>query len=331
MRDVQILVKPVFYSAIVLCTLAILQYITRELFTDTLLGIEFSKNPLISEARPRATSLFISPFDFGYISILFLIFLTYAHNRKWLTTVKLYTSIIVCSTNVILCGSRTVFLCLILSSLIYFLVRYNIIKNVGIAITALFLIVIGYSFIPSVQEKVDLMLSAFDMNSKVEGSSMTMRIKQYTATLYHIQDDMLFGRGYRYFLIDLGWAEGGKATLVDPDLEGLEGILMNYMLERGFFGVAVYIIFFIALFIYAYRQKYKSRFVSACSTATIMACICYGNMTGELGSTMPTLFMLGIYFKASFINIKSSKKLIKRKLNLNTHPSMSSSVPLYQS
>lgn len=312
-KDIRKLVKPVFYSLVVLCVFGAMQYATHQLLTDTLLGVEFQKNTLDSSSRPRATSLFMSPFDFGYLSILFTLFLIYARNKKWISKNKLYITIFLGCANTLLCGARTVMFCLIAAAIVYFLIRQNIVKNTCYALATIMILIIGYTYLPTIHSMGDLLLSSFDMNSKVEGSSLEMRIKQYTAALYHIRENMLFGRGYRYFLIDLGWAEGGKSTLLDSDLEGLEGVLMNYTLERGFFGVAMYILFYTALLYNAYKYRKKSRYVSASAAATIVVCICYGNMTGELGSTMPTLFMLGIYFKAAYLNTHASASLTTKR------------------
>lgn len=325
--DIRKLVKPVFYSMVVLSILAALQYTTRELFIDTLLDIQFPGNSLQSDTRPRATSLFISSFDFGYVNLLLMLFLFYARNRRWLRKTKFHISIFLGCTNTLLCGSRTVLFCIIIAVIVYVLIRHNFAKNTCYALAAIMILIVGYAYIPAVQSKVDLLLSSFDMNSKVEGSSMSMRINQYTATLYHIKDNILFGRGYRYFLIDMSWGEDGYASLADSDLKGLEGVLMNYMLERGFFGAGIYIIFYSILLYYTYKYRVQSLFASASATATVVACVCYGNMTGELGSTMPTFFMLGIYFKAAYLNSHTAARITIRKKQSPNLPSPMIKVP----
>ena len=77
-----------------------------------------------------------------------------------------------------------------------------------------------WASIPFLQEKVNDILSIFDKNSSMSGSSIEMRVLQYTAVMNHVRDHFLLGRGLDYFFIDMGWSEG-KQYLVDQDLFGL--------------------------------------------------------------------------------------------------------------
>ena len=83
----------------------------------------------------------------------------------------------------------------------------------------------------------------------MSGSSIEMRVLQYTAVMNHVRDHFLLGRGLDYFFIDMGWSEG-KQYLVDQDLFGLEGVLMNYLLERGFLGICFYLFFLCLCFVF---------------------------------------------------------------------------------
>ena len=57
-------------------------------------------------------------------------------------------------------------------------------------------------------------------NSSMSGSSIEMRVLQYTAVMNHVRT-IFFWRGLGLFFIDMGWSEG-KQYLVDQDLFGLK-------------------------------------------------------------------------------------------------------------
>ena len=156
------------------------------------------------------------------------------------------------------------------------------------------------------QEKVYEMLSIFDKKSSMSGSSIEMRVLQYTAVMNHIKGHFLLGRGLDYFLIDMGWREG-KQYLVDQDLFGLEGVLMNHLLERGFLGVCFYLFFYVYIFYFFYKHKSKDKNISALGISILITYLAFANMTGELNSVFPTLLLLGICLKVLYMNIHFKK------------------------
>ena len=179
-----------------------------------------------------------------------------------------------------------------IAGLVYVFCAFQLGKKIKLLFVVFFISIIGYITIPAVSEKVDFAMSAFDENSDVGGSSMEGRTAQYAAVFYHIKDSPLFGKGYMYFTIDLGWGKG-KAYIVDKDLFGLEGVAMNYLLERGFVGYVFYLLFYIILFVYLIKNRRKGKNEFALGVSILAAYFAYANMTGELFSAQPTLLILG--------------------------------------
>lgn len=261
--------------------------------------------------RFRVYSTFRYSFDYGQACVMILIFTLYMNSRHILKRTNLYIAIACCIFGIIFCGCRTVMATFLISTCTYAFLYYHFSKGMGIALTAIFIGILSYSFVPPVREKIDLLASAIDSDSKVTGSSSSMRIRQYEAVISIVKDDIVFGKGHNYFLIDIGW-DGNILNMSKKyqDLYGLEGVLMGTLLEYGIIGVLTYIIFYIGLInrLLKYRKYARSEVASA--IAIILSFIAFGNMTGELLSAMPTFIFSGILLKIAFI--KFTKKDIEK-------------------
>lgn len=246
--------------------------------------------------RFRVQSMFLNPFDYGYICILMLLLHVYGYikgyERKW----KLL-AVVACSVfGVVSCGCRTNIFCCLVGVSIFFLLAFKLGKTLRIALFMVCAAVLSYQFVPSLQETVDNMLTMFDKNSDVGGSSMEMRTMQYAAVLYHVKDNPLFGCGYGYFVIDMGWGKGAE-FLKDSRLFGLEGVAMGYILERGFVGLFLYIAFYVSILVSFFRNRKTSMVATAFGISVVCTYLFFANMTGELLSVYPTLLLLGYVFK----------------------------------
>lgn len=164
-----------------------------------------------------------------------------------------------------------------------------------ISLSLLFFVL--YNAIPQVQIFYSLAESAFEEETDY-GSSLSQRQRSYNAVLLYWQNNKVFGNGKDYFVIDLGY---GEEELVNKDLAGLEGVMMNLLLERGLVGVVAYIIFYIILLIQIYKLRYVDKETSACALSILIAYILYANFTGELKSVPPTLFWVGALLKILFL------------------------------
>lgn len=293
-----------YYGLLILTTLAVLNYITKHaIFIDEMLkGMELTDvmadagSKFTYSERFRVQAMFFNPFDYGYICILILLLNWYGYMKSFITKKRFYIIVGCCVFGIITCGCRTIILCSLIGVFIYMLFAFDLRKKIKNLVICSLSAVILFSLVPFLQEKFDEMLSMFDSNSSVGGSSIDMRMLQYTAVLYHIRDHVLFGRGLDFFKIDMGWGEG-KQYLVDKDLFGLEGVMMNYLLERGVVGVCFYLFFYGCLLIFFIKYNNENRLVSALCIATLSTYLAFANMTGELSSVFPTLLILGCGIK----------------------------------
>lgn len=312
MNSMKPILKVSYYGLLILTAFGVLNLITsRAWFIDTVgahmtvaenlqdLGGKFTHS-----SRFRVQAMFFSPFNYGYICILLLLLQLWGHIKKLVPKLQFYISTACCIFGVLFCGCRTNILCCAIGVVVFVYCAYSIKLWTKYAIVGFFLCAIAYSTIPVIHEKVDQTMTAFDTNSQYSGSSIDMRVLQYLAVLYHIRGHELFGRGAGFFNIDMGWGDGQFSTLVDKDLWGLEGIVMNYLLERGVVGLLFYAVFYIILLCFLYRNRFTDRATSAFGLAIVFTYLAFANMTGELGSVFPTLLLVGCCIKLIYQNNK---------------------------
>lgn len=249
-----------FYAMVVLTIFGILNILTKSADFISVMMEGASKTTVSSNGedagqvfmtsdRFRVQAMFLSPFDYGYICILMLLLHIYGFIHKYETKIRFFIVASCCIFGILSCGCRTNIFCALIGVSVFFLLAYKLGKSIRLSLLGIFLACISYMCVPAVQEIFDNMMTMFDKNSNVTGSSMELRAVQYAAVLYHIQDNPLLGCGYQYFLIDMGWGQG-REFLLDPRLAGLEGVIMNYILERGFIGVFLYLLFNISILYY---------------------------------------------------------------------------------
>lgn len=303
------------YGLIILTGFAILNYITKQsLFINEVLSginvtdvIENTGNKYTYEDRFRVQAMFASPFDYGYICIILFLLNWYGYSKSLINKRYFYINILCCIFGIITCGCRTNILCAIIGVLTYILFAFNTSKKLKYIVTSFLLGTIAISTSPLLQSKIIEMLTIFDTNNtNISGSSIELRLVQYTAVLFHIKNYELFGRGLDYFNIDMGWGEG-REFLVDEDLAGLEGVLMNHLLERGIVGVIFYLLFYISLLFFAYRKRSLDKTTAALCIATLTVYLVFSNMTGELNSAFPSLLIAGFCIKILYNKISQYK------------------------
>ena len=244
------------------------------------------------EDRFRVQAMFYNPFDYGYICMI-LLFL-YIFNRKVLG--KYLSAILIsCSLfGIFMCGCRTVIFCAISCLCVYLLLSVKTRKVYQIGIISIFLTIIAYQTIPVVNEKLDEMTTIFTdkKGNKIGGSNIEMRTIQTATVLMYIEESPFVGRGVHFFNIDMGWNQG-RNGLKDLRLEGIEGVYMLYLLERGIIGYSIYLFFWFSILIFFIRHRASSSYYSTCGIVIWSVYSLFANMTGELLSVTPTLIVLG--------------------------------------
>lgn len=314
-----------FYAMVVLTIFGILNILTKSADFISVMMEGASKTTVSSNGedagqvfmtsdRFRVQAMFLSPFDYGYICILMLLLHIYGFIHKYETKIRFFIVASCCIFGILSCGCRTNIFCAFIGVSVFFLLAYKLGKSIRLSLLGIFLACISYMCVPAVQEIFDNMMTMFDKNSNVTGSSMELRTVQYAAVLYHVQDNPLLGCGYQYFLIDMGWGQG-REFLLDPRLAGLEGVIMNYILERGFIGVFLYLLFYISILYYFYTNRKKASMSIAFGISVLSVYLAFANMTGELSSVYPTLLLLGYVFKV-IDNKRQSTTFIQKKAKI---------------
>lgn len=295
--------KVAFASLIILTAFGIVNYITKEsamldLITGGATKRDLSVGGLFTaETRFRTQSLFIQPFDYGYMCLLILLVTVYGYTRELVGKRQLWATVAMSMFGVLTCGCRTVLFCLALSCLAY-AVMYLKGKRVPIYIaTAVLGFLVLYHYSNFVRSKVEFALSVFaDRDNEIGGSDIESRAVQFGRVMYYLKDHWWTGRGYDFFWIDLQFSEGQQYSL-DPDLLGLEGVHLKYLLERGIIGYAMYLIFYLLLISYIWRHRKSNREEAAAAMCLMVLYLSFAHMTGELKSVPPTLLVMGMFLR----------------------------------
>ncbi len=249
------------------------------------------------EDRFRVQATFMNPFDYGYINLIVMALHTYAFRRGYESRLR-YAVVAACAVfGIVACGCRTVLFCALVGTAVYLLLtvrsKRGWILTSGGVICSLALVLA----VPFLRERAFQLSSMFDSNSEVSGSSFDMRVNQYLTVLEYVDGDLiLFGNGYGYFVEDLGWGDQDRGSM-DSDLFGLEGVLMNLMLERGIAGCMFHIIFYFSLLAYMFRWM-RFRQTAALGITVLVMYLVFANMTGELLSVYPTLLITGYVIRS---------------------------------
>ena len=292
-----------FISLIILTVFGVINYITKEstmldLITGGATKRETSVGGLFSnETRFRTQSLFIQPFDYGYMCLLILLVTVYGYTRGLVRKNRLIAVALMSMFGVLTCGCRTVIYSFVLSALAYaflYLKGNRVPIYIGVTIITISLL---YTYSPFFRSKVEFAMSVFsEKDAEIGGSDIESRTIQLVRVFYYLQDHLWMGRGYDFFWIDLQFSEGQQYSL-DPDLLGLEGVHLKYLLERGIIGYTMYLIFYLLLFSYIWRHRRSNREEASAALCLLVLYLTFAHMTGELKSVPPTLLVLGMFLR----------------------------------
>lgn len=311
-KGLKVVVNTAVISIAVLTAFGILNLITRHaMFVDWAIegaatltditeqgGERFTDDP----TRFRVQSMHLNPFTYGYVCMFASVLFIYVWEKHIVEKSKLIMVLMCCAFGIITCASRTVMLCSLFSYAVYYALTRNMAKKVLHIMAIGIMLYVCYLCIPVVHDQFQLIGSMFDKeaDSDVGGSSLEMRLLQLSTVLYYIQENILFGRGYGFFNIDLGWSDGLQG-LVDKDLWGLEGVHLGLLLERGLVGLIVYVAFWTSMLYIFYQYRKTDVQTYALCVSITAGYLLFSFMTGELGSLFFVMLILGTGVKMHFI------------------------------
>lgn len=292
------LVKAAFFALICLTVAGVINYFARSaFFLEDITGGRLHNGVAVGQyysemTRFRVQSLFVNPFSYGYMCIVLLLVLLYGYQNGVVTKNRLIAGLLMTLFGIVTCSCRTVLFCFIFSALIYYIFRYSGFKSIIFILLAFLFLFIAYAEIGVVRNIIDFMLSVFDDNSELGGSSIELRVTQFMRVLYYIKDDWFLGRGLGFLWYDLGLNEGSM-NMVDKDIKGLESVFYLYLLERGVLGYIIYLIQYIILISYVLKHYRDCKDEVAWCATVMTAYLVFAYMTGEQLSVPPTMILLG--------------------------------------
>lgn len=284
----------------VLTAFALVNLATRYAFAIDILkpdlsayGVKQGGSFYAESDRFRVQALFFNAFGYGYICLMMFFLHLYARIRG-LETRKQSLCVMACGVfGILTCECRTLVVCWIIALPLFILSNYPIGRWLRYGVSALLLLVLSLEFVPYMHKKAEQTVSVLDADSEgVLGSSIDMREKQFLSVMYHIREHPQFGRGADFFILDKGWQTRDE-KLMDRDLFGLEGVYLEYLLERGFVGYGLYLCFYLSLMTYFIRNRHCAKTQCSVSIAILTSYLLFAHFTGELNSPYPTLLLCG--------------------------------------
>lgn len=286
--------KVIFYTMIIVSIFALINILLKySPYVEALYPTSTIIYDFKSTSRFRVQSTFLNPFDYGLSCILFILLSGYLFIKRNIDKPIFIIAVSCGLLGVVSCGCRTIFAVLIISSALSMILIFKS-KVTRLLIIVLMTVLMGIFYVisPSARKMIDMSATMFDSETTVEGSSIEGRQIQTVAVFMEIKDSPLLGKGYNYFTKDIGWSEDGTLSSSNRELLGLEGVYMNYLLERGIIGFLLYLITIGAIFWMFVHYK-GDRVLKAFGLSIFTTYFLYSFMTGELLSYQPSMLLEG--------------------------------------
>lgn len=274
-------------------------------------------------ARFRVQSMFLFPFDYGYMCAAMLILHLHGWHRHLESKREFVIALVCCSFGILICGCRTVWVSAIFSIVCYSMWVFRLNRNVMYGMIAVILMITSYNTVPAVEDKVNKVTDAFVENSETDGSSMQMRMSQYAYVLLYTEGNEWLGLGKGY------WAhtyfENKEAV---SGLYGIESVIFAYLLERGIIGLVLWATSYTIIFLYFWRNRIRRKALTGLGASVLTLYLVFSIGTGELSSVYPTMLLLGMTMKmierkqrrkslyVVLLRILKSKKLYSKQIIL---------------
>ena len=244
--------------------------------------------------RFRVQATFVNPFDYGFMCVLLALLHFYGYLQRMETLSMLAISQSCCLFGVLSCNCRTVLLCYLVCALVFPIAMQKSRRmKLQILLGGFAAGMVVVLTVAPVRKLFFSMLTIFDASSMISGSSLGMRLLQFTTVLYYISGSYIwFGRGVHFFELDLGWGNGVYLA-ADSDLYGLEGIYLNLLLERGVIGFAIYLAMMVLILVFIIRHRQMGRLLYSLGLSVFLLYFLFSFMTGELLSATPSFYILG--------------------------------------
>lgn len=242
----------------------------------------------------RISSTFFHPMIFGNFlvcSFVYSGFVLIKEQKK-----ILWIPLIMVAAASVICGVRSVLIAEFVASLVYLFYNGMTIKKLSsIAIIGS---IVFYLFSLYLPDLFGYLQSPFVEDSSVQGSSVEMRLRQFSAIFEEISDCFLFGHGN-------GWTVYFMSINGNhPIMLAFESLVLKVGCEYGLLGSAFYIFVFYKIFTLEYADYYKNIF-SKCITAGYLG---YSFVTGDYGYMMNYILVYTLIM--IYDDIQTNNKII---------------------
>lgn len=204
----------------------------------------YSLDYVVTEIRfgiKRTQSFFSMHTTNGAVSLLLFCFLLDSYLKGYLKNKFAVFVICLLAFSTFSCGSRATILGIIISSIMFYKHKW---LNPQFFVLIFTILCILLFFVN--QYFIDIYNSFID-TSKVSGSNTDMRQIQYELAVYFMEQSFWFGNGITY--------TAEYARVYDKNLLGAESLWFPIMIEQGFVGVISYIVYFLSLIIYCFKNR----------------------------------------------------------------------------
>ena len=213
------------------------------------------------------------------ITLLYVPFL----KKKNFSLLKIGFFVFVYFLNLYFCGCRTALVCTGAALLFFFVKKCHIAIKFFLAFICSVACILYAAFV----------IKSFSVEG--QGSSLQLRERQLLFSIAQIADKPLFGNGMGYMKKYIFETNQYGEVELDQDVMGLESIIFSKLINNGFFGFGMYMLFNAWMFIWFYRKQkvntaaYSGYLIVFASTSFFLLS---GNMTNASAYVYIVLGML---------------------------------------
>lgn len=246
--------KVIFYCLIIMTLIGVINFCTQSNFyINSICAVDAPNNLDLMDGRFRVTATFIDPFHYGFACVICFLLLLFSYVNDMCSRKISLVGCAMAAFGLITNGNRTSIIVVVISVFIYFLrvmtVKSLIKKSIPIILVSVFFIM----NLSALRMKIAESISIFQIDSKVPGSSLSMRLTQFELAKDYMDNNFLWGHGIdfvnRHFF--------GKNAVINADMDafGFESEIFHLMINKGIIGLLAYLLFFLFLFAFFFLNR----------------------------------------------------------------------------
>lgn len=285
--------KGILVFIVVCCFFGIAEGMLNANYPHKFIGLAFPKydglynldSSISLSQNWRIRTCFTTKHPTAFATLLMTMFLFYLPYLKEqiIERSKVILVLSLLGINILLCGSRTGIVCVLLGIFLYVIDKLNIILKIFIWGMLLFSSSLILAF----------MLSQF-AHSTGSGSSLDFRTRQLIFSIVTIEDSPIFGNGNNYASHNL-FEENDKGQMriedeSGTDMGGLESMVFKLLIDRGFVGLLSYYLLLAWLLVFFYWNRNK--FERNDAFVNVIVGTAFLTLSGSIGNSSSFIFTI---------------------------------------